>query len=332
MYYWRYEVGLKPVRNSHALRFGSAWHIAMECRWQGMGYDDALAAAIAKADTFEELDVATLSAMLAGYYAQYGGELEIIKNLYPEQEFRFPLAGSRTFDVAGKIDGLGVTVDGDECLMEHKTTSEDISAESKYWNVLRFNSQIFQYVGAARIHHWNPTKIIYDVTRKPSIRPLSNVPALDEQNLKIVLAADGSRVVKKDGTPKQTADKEKGEVVQGAPETAEQFGERLMADIQARPEFYFARREVPILEADLAEFEVQRLGISRQIIGLRAASRKAARAEHAFARNCGKMTCGNCDYEQFCMQNIAVDPANPPPGYQVGNKFEELSTVGDSIG
>jgi hypothetical protein len=332
MFYWRYEIGLKPVRNSHALRFGSAWHVAMECRWQGMSYEDALAQAVAKADTFEEIDVATLAAMLAGYYARYAGENEIIKSLFHEQEFRFPLVGSRTFDVAGKIDGLGLTVFGDEALVEHKTTSEGIEADSPYWNVLRFNSQIYQYVGASRVFGWNPTKIIYDVVKKPGIRPLSNVPTLDEAGLKIVLGADGARVFKKDGSPYQTANKEKGEVVQGAPETPDQYGARLMADVTERPDYYFARRDVPILDGDIQEFEIQRLNVSRQIIALRATARRAVRPEHAFARNCGKMTCGVCDFSAFCMQNLAVDPASPPAGYVIGDKHAELSQVGDSIG
>ena len=328
MHYWRYEVGLKPIRHSHALRFGSAWHVAMECRWQGMDYEAAMSEAVAQADSFEPLDVATLAAMLAGYYAYYAGDRECVKTLHPEQEFHFDLPGSRTFAVAGKIDGLGVTFRDEQCLVEHKTTSEDVAPDSSYWNVLRFNSQIYQYVGAARAHQWNPTAIIYDVTRKPTIRPLSNVPTLDDAGLKIVMGADGQRVIKKDGTPKQTADKEKGEVLQGAPENADQFGARLMADIQTRPDFYFARREVPILDADIEEFETQRLELSRQILMHRAAQRKAKRPEHAWARNCGKMTCGNCDFESFCMQNISVDPAQPPVGFEIGDRFAELSQVG----
>jgi len=33
-HYWRYEAGLPPVAEGHALRFGSARHAAMEARWQ----------------------------------------------------------------------------------------------------------------------------------------------------------------------------------------------------------------------------------------------------------------------------------------------------------
>ncbi len=279
-HFWRYEVGLRPISDAAALRFGSAWHLGMEARWQGLGFELALAVALGQAERFSELEAATLAGLLAGYFAHYGAG-EIVKTLHPEQEFRMPLAGSRSFDVAGKIDGLGVLVDGRLCLLEHKTCGEDISPDSEYWSRLRFNPQIYQYVLAARALGWDVAVVLYDVTRKPSIRQ------------------------------KQT-------------ETAEQFGERLAADTKARPEFYFARREVPVLDQDVAEFEVQRLELSRLILLLRAAARRARRPEHAWPRNCGGMTCRFCEFESFCMQNISVDPAQPPAGFRVGPVNPEL--------
>lgn len=283
-HYWRYEVGLKTTSDAQELRFGSAWHTAMECRWQGMSYEDALWATVEKADSFTELDVATLAGMLAGYYARYLAGAENVLTLHPEQEFRLPLSGSRSFDVGGKIDGLGVLVDDRLALVEHKTTSSDLAPDSDYWLRLRFNSQVYQYVVAARALGWDVAIVIYDVARKPMIR-------------------------------------------QKQSETVEQFGDRLAADAAARPEFYFARREVPILDQDVAEFEIQRLELSRQILRLRAAGRKAKRPEHAWARNCGDMTCRFCEFESFCMQNLSVDPANPPAGFVVAEQNPEL-TVG----
>jgi Zn-dependent alcohol dehydrogenase len=84
-HYWRYEVGLGAAVSAGALRFGSAWHAAMECRWQGMACDAALEKACGGAESFTELDVATLSGLLAGYYARYGGEAEVVRTLHPEQ-------------------------------------------------------------------------------------------------------------------------------------------------------------------------------------------------------------------------------------------------------
>lgn len=280
-HYWRYEVGLHAVCDAAPLRFGSAWHLGMEARWQGLDYALALAVALGKAESFSELEAATLAGLLAGYFARYG-EGEVVKTLHPEQEFRMALAGSRSFDVAGKIDGLGVLVDGRLCLLEHKTCGEDISPDGEYWMRLRFNPQIYQYVLAARALGWDVEVVLYDVARKPAIK-------------------------------------------QRQAETAEQFGERLAADTKERPDFYYARREVPVLDQDVAEFEVQRLELSRLILLLRAASRRARKPEHAWPRNCGGMTCRFCGFACFCMQNIGVDPARPPAGFAVGAANPELS-------
>ena len=321
-HFYRYEIGLKPVAESHAFRFGSAWHRAMEARWHGLDASGALTAALDGAE-FDELDCSTLAAMIGAYYGHYRDE--IIASIEPEIEFRYPLAGSRSFDVAGKIDGLGLLIDCRKCLVEHKTAGEDITSDSDYWLRLRFNQQVYQYVSAARALGHDPALVIYDVARKPVIRPLAFVPVLDETGAKIVLDADQRRVFKKDGTPKATADKEKGETLHGAPETPDQFGERLMADIEARPDFYLARRDVPILEQDLAEFEVQRLELSRLILALRKAGRKAARPEQSWARNCSGMTCRGCEFASFCLNNVTVDPAMPPAGFVVGEKNPELT-------
>jgi hypothetical protein len=281
-HYWRYEVGLRAVAEGLALRFGTAWHTAMEWRWQGMTAEEAFLQAV-RDMTFDEITVATLSGLLGAYYARYA-DCEVVKELHAEVEFRLPLAGSRTFDAAGKIDGLGVLYDGRLALVEHKTTGTDISADSDYWLRLRFNQQVYQYVLAARALGWDVQVVIYDVTRKPAIR-------------------------QKQG------------------ETASEFGDRLSADAKLRPEFYFARREVPILDQDLAEFEVQRLALSRQILFFRSAARSARRPEHGWPRNCGEMTCKFCEFEGFCMQNVSVDPAAPPAGFRVGPANPELAGV-----
>ena len=278
-HYWRYEVGLQVIKECDAFRFGHAWHTAMEARWMGARYEDALANGAGTAEMTEH-DCAVLAGLLAGYYGRYNDE--IVKELHPEVEFRMALAGSRTFDTAGKIDGLGTLHDGRLCLVEHKTAGEDIGADSDYWLRLRFNSQIYQYVTAARGMGWDIALVLYDVTRKPMIR-----------------------------------------VKQG--ETVDGYAGRLVTDTQARPEFYYARREVPILDADIEAFEIQRLELSRQILMLRNAARRAKKPEHAWARNCSAMTCRGCEFSSFCLQNLTVDPAQPPAGFRIGETNPELS-------
>ena len=278
-HFWRYEVGLKAVTEAQALRFGTAWHAAMEARWQGLAFEAALAAAV-KDVKFEEVQLATLSGLLAGYYRRHGQD--IVKELHAEVEFRHPIEGSRTFDSAGKIDGLGVLHDGRLVLMEHKTTSESVDFGSDYWLRLRLNLQVMQYVVAARALGWDVQVILYDVTKKPAIR-------------------------QKQG------------------ESAAQFGDRLAQDTQDRPDFYYARREVPVLDQDLEEFKIQRFELSKLILALRQAERRTGLREQAWPRNVNAMSCQGCEFSGFCLQGVHADAQSVPSGFRIGAVHGELA-------
>lgn len=281
-HFYRYELGLFPLKSGAALRFGSAFHKSMEQRWKRAPYEEALKAALETAEFFEEIDAAMLAGLLSGYYARYAGEAECIASIEPETEFRYPLKGSLTFDACGMIDGLGVLKDGRLVLLEHKTAGEDISDGAEYWIRLRFNAQVFQYLTAARVLGWEIGTVIYDVTRKPAIR-------------------------QKQG------------------ESAEQFGLRLAEDCKARPEFYFARKQVPVLEDDLAQFEAQRLNVARMILYFRTSAKRQRLPEWGWPRNCNGMTCRSCEFESFCMQNLHVTAEQPPAGFMAGAVNPELT-------
>ena len=321
-HFYRYELGLKPNTDAQALRFGSAWALAMEARWQGKTYDEAIAIANG-GSLMEEIDQATLAGLLHGYYRLYEGT-EIFKFMHPEVKFQHSIAGSNTFDAAGKIDGLGMLHDGRLAIVESKTTRENIAPDSDYWLRLRFNIQILQYVYAARKLGWNVEVIIYDVTRKPAIEPVQ-IPILDINGFKIVNDVNGNRIFKANGEPRQSADKEKGYTLLTSLEQPDQFGRRLADDAEARPDFYFARREVPVLDDDLIEFNVNRVSISRTILGCRHEQKKVAKPEQAWPRNSSTaFNCNNCEFSQFCLQNISVNPAKPPAGFQIGGIHSEL--------
>lgn len=281
-HYYKYEIGLVPATHSLALRFGSAFHNAMEARWNGATAEEALAKAVETAEQFTELDIATLSGLIIGYYSRYEND-DIIASILPEVQFRQPIERSLTFDSAGKIDGIGTLKDGRCCLVEHKTSGEDIAPDSDYWMRLRFNPQIYQYVSAARSVGYDVQVIIYDVTRKPSIRQ------------------------------KQT-------------ETAEAYGDRLAQDTKERPDFYFARREVTVLDDDLDQFIEQRLNLGKMILYFRASAKRQKNAEWAWPRNCNGMTCRSCEYSGFCLSNVTVDVTQPPMGFNVGVFNPELTT------
>lgn len=322
-HYWRYEVGLVAQSDSLALRFGKAWSLAMEAKAKGMDYDDSLAAALPEAAELDELAVATLSGLLAGYFQRYKADT-LIKKIHPEVEFRQPLAGSRTFTIAGKMDGLCELQDGRLALKEDKTTSDSVADDSDYWLRLRWNAQLHQYVLAARSLGWDVAIVIYDVTRKPSISP-KEIAQVDGAGKKIVLDAMGKRVYKANGEPRESGDTEKCYFVQKRTETPDEFSSRLYEDTLARPEFYFARREVPILDGDLDEFIEQRLTLSRIILHCRTSEKRFEQACRAWPRNVSEMTCRSCSYQSFCLQNLSVDLNQPPVGFTVTDPNQELT-------
>ena len=312
-HYWRYEVGLVAETDSNALRFGTAWHDAMEARTQGQPFEMALAIAV-EGKEFTELQIATLAGMLSAYYKIYDGK-EIVRELIPEVSFETPISGSRVFKAAGKIDGIGVLNDDRQALVERKTTGDSLAPDSEYWLRLRANSQIYQYVTAAREKGWNIEQVIYDVVRKPGIQP-KQIPTLDENGLKIVLEnVSGSRAFLKDGKPRQSAGE--GFTLQSREETPEEFSKRLYEDIMSRPDFYFCRREVPVLDCDLEEFQYNRVQVARMILDRRRQAKNVERPERAWPRHVNGLVCPFCPYSSFCLQNISVCISEPPAGFKI---------------
>lgn len=322
-HYWRYETGLQRQSDSKALSFGSAWHRAMECRNKGGEYEAALSAAIADKTDLDEYDVATIAGLLIGYYEKWHDDPFTITA--PEHEFRIAIDGSRTFDAAGKIDGIG-NKEGRVGMMEYKTTGDSIDDASDYWLRLRANPQIIQYLVAAFELGYNPEFVFYDVTRKPSIQP-KMVADLDENGCKIVVDAAGNRVFKKDGSPRESADTEKGYIVKCHLETPEEFGARLALDCRERPDFYFARREVPILQDDIDEFLQNRIEIGKMILSFRQAQKRTRLPHQAWPKHLHGRVCDGCEFKSFCLQNIVPDLAMPPAGFVVGPIHRELSAV-----
>lgn len=325
-YLYRYELKLVRERTAQPLRFGSAFHLGLELRAKGEA--EAIEAATASydvtpgwADPFEwRVERETLRALLAGYFWRYPQEqFEVIST---EQSWEIPLrnpetkAASRTYGLAGKIDKIIRLTDGRLAVLEYKTTGEDISEDSDYWPRLRCDAQISAYVYAARTRGYDVQTVLYDVTRKPEISP-KQIPVLDADGFKIILDAEGSRVYNKNGKPRESASSADGWVLSTTRETPEEFGGRLLADIGQRPDFYFARREIPRLESDLQEFAEEVWQQGQQLHN--------SRRRGLWFRNVGPMTCRHCSYKEICLQNVPVDSSRPPSGFVIlSNPHPEL--------
>lgn len=260
-HHYAYQLGYRAIEDAEALRFGTLIHQGLEAWWRGLGLAVALEEVVRGA--IDEYEAAKARVLLRGYDARWSGESFDVVGV--EQQFRAPLvnpetgAPSRTYETGGKLDVLLR-----RSFIEHKTTSEEIGVGSTYWRRLTLNSQVSTYYAGAKALGYEVDGCIYDVIRKPGLRP-SHVPLVDEDGVKIVHNASGQRVRTKDGKKwRQTGDSELGYALQSRPETAEEFEARLTEDVASSPDKYYQRGEVVRLEAEEREaaFDVWQLARS----------------------------------------------------------------------
>lgn len=108
-YFYRYEERLRPVsEQAKPLLQGKSLHAALEVWWKT---NCDLQAAVAALLSEDPMDRAKETAIITGYHARWEDEHRKIKVVAVEQEYRTALmspagAASRTFLLAGRIDGL----------------------------------------------------------------------------------------------------------------------------------------------------------------------------------------------------------------------------------
>jgi hypothetical protein len=230
----RYVDGLVPLSASDSLRFGTLWHHGMEAWWlamrAGSGFGEQLVAAIQamRAHATPETDVFELAraeVMMEGYSARWAADhYEVIG---VELEFRAPLVNpetgkrSRTFERAGKLDALVRDATGRKLIIEHKSSGEDVSPGSSFWARLRMGGQSSGYIRGAEALGHEVDDVIYDVARKPQLKPLQ---------------ANSRRA---------TA------------ETVDEYKNRLRAAIAEEPDKHYQRGLVVRLEAQMAEADAE---------------------------------------------------------------------------
>lgn len=286
-YYLSYELGLRKKDPAEALRFGTAYHAGLEARGKGADAVTSVTEAIKTAGDveFDEVTAEKINALLLGYFSKWGDAVNdpMIAEITPEVEFCFKLPFLRGFAMAGKIDGIVLMQDGRRGLIEHKTTSEDISWDSEYWHHIN-RDQIALYGIAIETMKLAPVDVyVYDVIRKPTIR-------------------------------------------QTQKETPAEYGERLTKDAtEVRPDFYYARREIPLLDCDREGLARRLMSAANLIKHYRKESKKmdamGAWGGEAWLK-CGSiMTCKACPFRGMC------DSAEIPEGFEAGRAHEELATI-----
>jgi hypothetical protein len=329
-HYFSYELGLRRIDDAKALRMGSAFHDGIEQLGKGQSLEVACQAVRQRYgrcpelfDPYEwSLELETVLRIVCAY--QWRWEGAALEYVAVELEFELPLTNPATkkkttsFNLGGKIDAI-VKIDGRLAVKESKLLGDDIGTDSPLWRRLRIDHQISLYMLAARKLGYHVETVLYDVARKPTIQP-NAVPILDELGAKIVLSESGVRVKTERGQWRQTGDKEKGYVLQSRQMTADEWGDKLTEDITQRPDFYFSRVEVPRLDQDLAEYEVELWAIQLAI-------REAQKSGHWF-RTVNKNTCGFCSYFDVCTNGATLSGVAPPGFEFVYDKHPELNRQG----
>ena len=269
-----YVQGYRDVERAAPLLFGSLFHVALEAWWRTVGTapDSALDAALATipADT-DPYEAAKATELLRGYDARWGGEdLEVLS---VEVEFSTAVvnpdtgATSRTWALGGAIDAIARRR-GEVFIVEHKTTSEDIGTGSPYWRRLTLDTQVSTYFAGARALGHDVAGCIYDVVRKPGIKPLRATPEADRKYTKAGLLYAAQR----------TED-----------ETPEAYGARLREDIAANPDRYYQRGDVVRLAEEERDAAADTWAIARDIRDAELAGRYPRNPDSClrWGRTCG---------------------------------------------
>ncbi|MGE0191984.1 MAG: PD-(D/E)XK nuclease family protein [Planctomycetota bacterium] len=270
-HYLRYELGLRPETTGFALKVGSAFHRAIEAVAKGSDPEAAIAQGLD-----DPYDLALVAAMFDGHQRRWAGAgLEVLASEVP---FDLPLVNPATgaptpiWRLGGVIDAVVRLPDGRLALLEVKTTSRDFAPGADYWLRLHLDSQLSIYVIAARELDFQVETVLYDVTRRPALRPLKATPEAARKFTKAGALYANQR------------DRD---------ETPEEFAARIAADIAAKPEHYFARIEIARLDQDLEECR-RDLWIQQQAV-------RACQRGDAWYRNPG--ACFEpfaCDYLAVC--------------------------------
>ena len=274
-HFYSYGMRRKPARTAEALDFGTLWHLGMAAWWKpNQTPEERFAAAVEAMATDNAMTLATLTELMRGYTARWSDARYTAVAI--EREFSMPLVNPDTGDVHPTVGLMGIldkvvrepgSIDH---VLEHKTTASDIESGSSYWDRVRtLDSQVSGYMDGARALGFDVVDCIYDVVRKPTIKPYKATP-------------EESRKYKKDGTLYANQ--------RETDETPEEYAVRLAADIAENPGKYYARGTIVRLEADELRHRRDTWSIVAQMsTGLRPVHNRFA---------CGDF--GGCDFKAVC--------------------------------
>jgi hypothetical protein len=211
-----------------------------------------LALGIIDRETAGRPDLAVLAAtargLLRGYHARWCGAAW--QTVSVEDEYRLPIINpdtgkpSRTFTHAGKFDGIA-EFGSQRFLVEHKTCSEEIEdPDAPYWRRLEIDAQVSGYMLAQWQFGTKLDGTLYDVIRRPGIRPKALTKADRESIIRDGLYCD-----------QEVSEAKRLAVSQNlTTEDADLFELRLTADTMQNPARYYQRKTIYRMDAQILEF------------------------------------------------------------------------------
>lgn len=246
-----YVDGYTPVEDAHALRFGTVWHVGCEGYLGAIRDGGPTAEGLARIEVaageqrLQPIDLARLRPLYAGYCAKWEAQdRATLVVLSVEREYEEALCNpdtghaSRRFRFAGRVDGEAL-LEGEHVLVEHKTTSEDITDGSAYWRARRIDAQQGNYLGGT-----GAVAGLYDVVAKPKQRLL-------------LATREESRKVRRDGALYASQ--------RDRDETLEELEARIAAAIAKEPSRYYVRKRTVRLDEELLEAARDRWQIAQAI-------------------------------------------------------------------
>jgi hypothetical protein len=232
---------VRPLETSYAMNFGTLVHLALESWWKApTGKLIAAFAAIAAGES-DEYERIKAEELIRGYHARWHSEgwtavPGTLGEPMVEYEFAVTLTHPATGEefpakLGGKLDALA-TRDGKIYVVEHKTSSEDISPGSAYWQRLTLDSQVSTYLKAAKDLGYDVAGVLYDVLLRPSMDAKKATPEDKRKYTKTGALYANQR--EHDESP-------------------DEYRTRLREDIAANPDSYYQRGTVVRTESEERE-------------------------------------------------------------------------------
>ena len=294
-YLLSYHLGIRKVRDPDYLRLGGNWAYAhylfrdkdfkTAINWIDATYGVYPKWATSQDDRNGWKGEREILLRLLNAY-QWRWEKQAIVFVQAEAAFNLPIynpngqSTSTRHSMAGVRDGIvRSTTTGELCLFEQKLVAEDISPAATVWKVFQVDDQTTGYLDASRRMGQDVKSVIFDLTRKPGIRPKAPV--------------------KKDVSdwPMYFGERQPG-LEPPERESVAMYGARLAMDIYNRPDWYFNRRVITRSADEIGEYRYDLWDKHRSIM--------RSETDNIWPKN--SRSCelrGTCEYlTDFCSQNI----------------------------